>query len=266
MLLIIRRESFCIRRYVHLSTGNYNERTAALYSDVGLLTSDPDFGNDASAFFNLLTGYSQPVGWSKLVVAPMGLKTAFTGLIEREIGAATPEQPGLIMAKVNSLQDPDICKALYQASAAGIRVLLNVRGICTLKPGIEHVSENIRVVSIIDRYLEHARIFYFRNGGHEEVYLSSADLMERNLNRRIELLFPVTSPDPRQRLIAMLKTYFADNTKAWQLNPGGLYARIKKSSPVVRAQEAIYDGVCQAVKNASAPPQMLRPLLGPRNQ
>jgi polyphosphate kinase len=266
MLLIIRREYSGIRRYVHLSTGNYNEKTAALYSDVGLLTSDPDFGKDASAFFNLLTGYSQPVGWSKLTVAPLGLKTAFLDLIEREIKAATPDQPGLIMAKVNSLQDSDVCKALYKAGAAGIQVLLNVRGICTLKPGIVEVSENIRVVSIIDRYLEHARIFYFRNGGHEEVYLSSADWMERNLTKRIEVLFPVVSPILRQRLIGMLKTYLADNAKAWQLNPNGLYDRVKKSRPVVRAQETIYNEICRAVKDASQPSEMLRPLLSPKNE
>ena len=195
-LLIVRREAQRIQRYVHLATGNYNDRTARLYSDIGLMTCDRDIASDVAAFFNLLTGYSEAVGWAKLAVAPIGLRQKFIDLIEREIQASTPDRPGLIMAKINSLQDPEICRALYRASQAGVKVLLNVRGICCLRPGVSGVSENIEVRSIVDRFLEHARVFYFRNGGHEEVYLSSADWMQRNLSKRLELLFPVIDPRP----------------------------------------------------------------------
>ena len=212
-LLIVRRQGQRIHRYVHLATGNYNDRTARLYSDIGLMTCDRELAADVAAFFNLLTGYSEAVGWSKLAVAPIGLRQKFIDLIEREIQASTPDRPGLIMAKVNSLQDAEICRALYRASQAGVKVLLNVRGICCLRPGVGGVSENIEVRSIIDRFLEHARVFYFRNGGHEEVYLSSADWMLRNLSKRLELLFPVIDPQHRRRLIDALETYFADNVK-----------------------------------------------------
>ena len=151
------------------------------------MTCDRDIAADVAAFFNLLTGYSEAVGWAKLAVAPTGLRQKFIDLIDREIQASTPDRPGLIMAKVNSLQDPEICRALYRASQAGVKVLLNVRGICCLRPGVAGVSENIEVRSIVDRFLEHARVFYFRNGGHEEVYLSSADWMRRNLSKRLEI-------------------------------------------------------------------------------
>ena len=176
-----------------------------------------------AAFFNLLTGYSEAVGWAKLSVAPIGLRQKFLDLIDREIQASTPDRPGLIMAKTNSLQDPEICRALYRASQAGVKVLLNVRGICCLRPGVAGVSENIEVRSIVDRFLEHARVFYFHNGGHEEVYLSSADWMQRNLSKRLELLFPVSDPGHRRRLIDALETYFADNVKAWRLQSDGTY-------------------------------------------
>ena len=216
-LLIVRRESQHIRRYVHLATGNYNDRTARLYSDIGLLTCDREIASDVAAFFNLLTGCSETVGWAKLSVAPIGLRQKFLDLIDREIQASTSDRPGLIMAKTNSLQDPEICRALYRASQAGVKVLLNVRGICCLRPGVAGVSDNIEVRSIVDRFLEHARVFYFHNGGHEEVYLSSADWMQRNLSKRLELLFPVIDPGHRRRLIDALETYFADNVKAWRL-------------------------------------------------
>ena len=198
-----------------------------MYSDIGLLTCDREIAADVAAFFNLLTGYSEAVGWAKLAVAPIGLRQKFLDLIEREIQASTPDRPGLIMAKVNSLQDPEICRALYRASQAGVKVLLNVRGICCLRPGIGGVSENIEVRSIVDRFLEHARVFYFRNGGHEEVYLSSADWMQRNLSKRLELLFPVIDPKQRRRLIEALDVYFADNVKAWRLLSDGAYQRVE---------------------------------------
>jgi polyphosphate kinase len=260
VLLIVRREAHGIRRYVHLSTGNYNDRTAKLYSDVGLMTSDRDMAADASALFNLMTGYSQEVGWLKFVISPTGLRQRIVELVEREVDASTLDQPGLIAAKLNSLQDPGICRALYRASRAGVKVLLNVRGICCLCPGVPDVSENIQVVSIVDRFLEHARIFYFRNGGHEEVYLASADWMTRNLDRRLEVMFPVLEPPLHARLVQMLETYFADNVKAWQLTPDGTYVPVEQEGPAVRAQEVLYR---QAVAAQTQEPVRFRPLSSP---
>ena len=234
-LLIVRRQQQRIQRYVHLSTGNYNDRTARLYSDIGLMTADRDIASDVAAFFNLLTGRSEAVGWLKLAIAPTGLRQRFIDLIDREIQVSTPDRPGLIMAKVNSLQDTEICRALYRASQAGVKVLLNVRGVCCLRPGVPGVSENIEVRSIIDRFLEHARIFYFRNGGHEEVYLGSADWMTRNLVKRLEILFPVTAGNLRRRLIDILHTCFADNVKARRLLPDGTYQPVERQGPRVRA-------------------------------
>ncbi len=267
VLLVIRREAHGIRRYVHVSTGNYNDRTARLYSDVALMTTNTDFASDASAFFNLLTGYSQEVGWSKFAIAPTGLRRRLLKLIDREVGASTADQPGLIMAKVNSLQDPEVCKALYKAGAAGVKVLLNVRGICCLRPGVAGVSENVRVVSIVDRFLEHARIFCFRNGGHEEVYLSSADWMERNLDQRLEVLFPVLEPSLRKRAIGMLETYFSDSTKAWQLSADGTYERVKRPGPPVRAQEKLYRAAVEAAQSDADGPGRaeFRPLTSPKS-
>jgi polyphosphate kinase len=263
-LLIIRRESQRIHRYVHLATGNYNDRTARIYSDVGLLTCDRELTSDVAAFFNLLTGRSEAFGWSKLAVAPIGLRQKCLDLIDREIQASTPDRPGLIMAKINSLQDPEMCRALYRASQAGVKVQLNVRGICCLRPNVSGVSDNIEVRSIVDRFLEHARIFYFRNGGHEEIYLSSADWMQRNLSKRLELLFPVVDPNHRRRLIEALETYFADNTKAWRLSSDGTYERVGRSGVKVRAQQQLYkDAVDLARAAAQATPQF-RPLTRPK--
>lgn len=262
-LLIVRREEHRIRRYLHLSTGNYNDRTARLYSDAGLMTADTDITADAAAFFNLLTGYSQPVGWNKISIAPTNMRQRFLRLIDREIQASTPDSPGLIMAKVNSLQDKRICRALYQASRAGVRVLLNIRGVCCLRPGIAGVSDNIEVTSIIDRYLEHARVFYFRNGGHEEVYMSSADWMVRNLDKRLELLFPVQKPELKKRLIACLTTFFADNVKARRLNSDGTYSPVKRKGEAVRAQEQFFHEALEAAKAESKSIQEFRPLTSP---
>ena len=263
-LLIVRRESHRIRRYLHLSTGNYNDRTARLYSDVGLLTSDADLTSDAAAFFNMLTGYSQAVGMQRLSIAPTGLRRRILELIDREIQASTPDRPGLIMAKINSLQDRRICRALYQASRAGVRVLLNVRGICCIRPGVAGVSENIEVASIIDRYLEHARIFYFRNGGHEEVYMSSADWMVRNLDKRLELLFPVQQPDLKKRLVDILNAFFADNVKARRLLADGTYEAIRRKGAPVRAQEQFYREAIEAAKSDLRAVVEFRPLTSPQ--
>jgi polyphosphate kinase len=263
ILLIVRREAHRVRRYVHLSTGNYNDRTAKLYSDLGLLTSDSDLTADAAAFFNLLTGYSQTVGWKKLSIAPTGLRQRFLDLIEREIQASTPDRPGLILAKVNSLQDRRICRALYEASRAGVRVQLNVRGICCMRPGVPGVSENVEVVSIVDRYLEHSRIFYFRNGGHEEVYMGSADWMSRNLDRRLEILFPVQESPLKKRLIAILGTYFADNVKARRLDRDGVYHPAPRMGVPVRAQEQFYHEAVEVAEADGQPVLEFRPLVRP---
>ncbi len=262
-LLIVRRETNRIRRYVHLSTGNYNDRTARLYSDVGLLSSDRDLAADVAAFFNLLTGASDAVGWADLAIAPTDLRHRLLELIEREIRSSTPDQPGLIMAKVNSLQDGEMCRALYRASQAGVTVRLNVRGICCLRAGIKGVSENIEVRSIVDRFLEHARIFRFRNGGHEEIYLASADWMSRNLDRRLEILFPVKSPALIRRLGGILETYFADTVKACRLLPDGTYERVRGKGAPLRAQEKLHLDAVEAARAAKSSGMRFRPLTRP---
>jgi polyphosphate kinase len=265
-LLIVRRRPHGIQRCVHLATGNYNDRTARLYSDLGLLTCDRQMASDVAAFFNLLTGCSEVVGWSKLAVAPVGLRQKFIDLIDREIQTSTPDRPGLIMAKTNALQDTEMCEALCRAGQAGVQVRLNVRGICCLRPGVPGMSENIEVRSILDRFLEHARIFYFRNGGHEEVYLGSADWMERNLSKRLELLFPVTDPGHRRRLIDALETYFADNRKAWRLQSDGTYQKVPRTDPPVRAQQKLYRDAVEAVRGAARATPRFRPLVRPKEE
>jgi polyphosphate kinase len=259
-LLIVRREETRIRRYVHLATGNYNDKTAKLYSDIGLLTCDHAIALDVTAFFNLLTGLSETVGWQELAIAPADMKQKFLDLIEREIQVSSADKPGFIMAKVNSLQDKVICKALYRASQAGVKVLLNVRGICCLRPGLNGVSDHIEVCSIVDRYLEHARIFYFRNGGHDEVYLSSADWMRRNLDRRLELLFPVKDGRLKKRLIDILNVYFTDNTQSEILNSDGNYTPKVKKGKKIRAQEHFYNVACEAVRNSRQSSLRYRPM------
>jgi polyphosphate kinase len=263
-LLIVRRQAGRIQRYVHLATGNYNDRTAKLYSDFGLMTCDRDIANDVAAFFNLLTGMSETVGWSRLAIAPTGLQRKLVDLIEREIQVSTPDRPGLIMAKVNSLEDPVICQALYRASQAGVKIMLNIRGLCVLKPGIEGVSENIEVCSIVDRYLEHSRVFYFRNGGHEEIYLASADWMRRNLLKRLEIMFPILNPNFKKRLIEVLNTYFADNVKARRLLSNGTYVSVERDGPRVRAQAKFHKDAVDAVHLAEQTALQFRPLKSPK--
>lgn len=246
-LLIVRREEGRIRRYVHLSTGNYNDKTARLYSDIGLMSADAEMARDVASFFNLLTGLSESVGWSKLVIAPTAMRRRLLELIEREIQGCSADRPGLIMAKLNALEDKQMCQALYRASQAGVKIRLNIRGICCLCPGLKGFSENIEVVSIVDRFLEHARILYFGNGGHPEVYLASADWMGRNLDKRLELLFPITAEDLKSRLIRMLELYFEDNCQSWQLLADGSYKIKPTKGKVVRAQQVLYE---QAVASA----------------
>jgi polyphosphate kinase len=238
LCLIVRRTPAGIRRYLHLGTGNYNERTARLYTDFGLMTTSDAFCTDASAFFNAITGYSDPPRLKKLVMAPTGLRRRFLSLIDRERG-----QPAEIVAKMNSLSDGKIVEALYAASRAGVRIRLNVRGICALRPGVPGLSETIEVVSIVDRFLEHARIYYFRNGGDDEVCLASADWMTRNLDKRIELMFPIEHEDQKRAVIAALEAMFRDNVKARRLGADGVYRRVKpgRGEASFRVQQVLLD-------------------------
>jgi polyphosphate kinase len=210
-----------------MSTGNYNPVTAQLYTDLGYFTSDEEIGADATDLFNYLTGYSAKISYRKLLVAPINLRDRLEGLIRREIDHQQQGRRGHLILKMNSLMDKSIIRLLYQASQAGVQLDLIVRGICCLRPGLEGISENIRVVSIVGRFLEHSRIFYFRNGGAEEIYLGSADLMPRNLNHRVEVLFPVESPKLVQYLRdEVLATYLADNSQAREMLSNGSYRRL----------------------------------------
>ena len=264
-LLIIRREKGRIVRYAHLSTGNYNDKTAKLYSDIALMTCNPEITADIAAFFNILTGYSEAVGWNRLTVEPGLLKRRFIELIEREITVSTPEQPGCIRAKINALEDRSVIEALYRASQRGVKIQLNVRGICCLKPGIPGLSENIQVFSIIDRFLEHARIFYFQNAGDPEVYLASADWMTRNLDKRIEILFPVLAQPLKKRILNALNLYLADNQKSHELQPDGTWKKRKpdKNQEKIRAQEILYRQAVEAADAPSATPLQYIPLQKP---
>jgi polyphosphate kinase len=250
--LIVRRTRHGLRRYLHLGTGNYNERTARLYTDFGLMTSAPAFCEDASAVFGALTGYSDPPRLKKLVMAPTGLRQRFLKLIKREQRRAKEAQPAEIVAKMNALIDEEIIQALYAASTAGVKIRLNVRGICALRPGVAGTSENIDVISIVDRFLEHSRVYYFHNGGDEEVYLASADWMTRNLDRRIELLFPVESPEPKRAVIAALRAVFQDNVKARRLGADGEYQRVRpgRGERPFRVQQFLQDEARRAADAA----------------
>jgi polyphosphate kinase len=244
-LVVRREEDGSVRRYLHLSTGNYNDRTARLYSDLSLFTADETLCREASIFFNMITGYSAVQELKRLAVAPFDVKSRLVGMIAREAQRSTPESPGLIMAKLNSLADADVVEALYKASKAGVKIQLNIRGICTLIPGLKGLSENITVVSVVGRYLEHARIIYFRNGGAEEVYLSSADWLTRNLEKRIELMFPVADDPIRHRVRDILNAYFKDDAKAHRLGPDGHWSRTRPrdGEKPYSAQAAFYADV-----------------------
>ena len=249
-----------------MGTGNYNDRTARVYADFGSLTADRVVGEDVSAFFNALTGYSDPPKMKKLAMAPTNLRERFLRLIERERRRAEEGQAAEIRAKMNSLVDEEIIRALYDASGAGVRIRLNVRGICCLRPGIKGVSETIEVISVVDRFLEHARVFYFRNGGDEEVYLASADWMTRNLDKRIELLFPVESPEARQKVLLALDAAFQDNVKARRLQADGTYKRRRpaKGEEPFRMQLHLYREAQRALQRARAVSAVaLEPLTSP---
>ncbi|MCF7675393.1 MAG: polyphosphate kinase 1 [Akkermansiaceae bacterium] len=248
--LIIRRESGHLRRYVHLGTGNYNETTAKLYTDISYLTCKPEFGNDSTLLFNAVTGRSKLLRFKRLVPAPTAMKPTLLDHIAGEAERARQGLPARIMAKVNSLQDPEIIQALYKASQAGVRIQLNVRGICCLKPGYSRYSKNIEVISVIDRFLEHSRIFHFHHGGDSLVYLSSADWMTRNLEKRIELMIPIEESALKRRLVRVLEAYFNDNTQAYRLLPNGASQRLAraKGQKAFRVQDYFYQQARKAAK------------------
>ncbi|AFY67819.1 polyphosphate kinase 1 [Geitlerinema sp. PCC 7407] len=223
--MVVRREEGRIRRYVHIGTGNYNPKTARLYTDLGLLSCREDLGADLTDLFNYLTGYSRQQSYRELLVAPVNLRDKMLELIRRETEHAKQGRQGRIVAKMNALVDPAIIAALYEASQAGVRIDLIIRGICCLRPGIKDVSENIRVISIIGRFLEHSRVYYFHNGGEEEIYIGSADWMPRNLDRRVEAVVPIRDPDIQKDLQEILGVMLADNRQAWELRPDGSYSQ-----------------------------------------
>ena len=241
IILIVRKEDNGIKRYLHLGTGNYNDSTAKLYTDLGLMTANDEFGSDASAFFNLLSGYSEPPVWNKLVMAPLGLREKIYALIDNEIAMVRSGREGHIIAKMNSLIDQPVIQKLYEASAAGVHIDLIVRGICGLRTGIEGISDNITVRSIVGRQLEHSRIFWFANGGEEQLYLSSADWMPRNLNDRVELFFPVETEEHIHRIKALLDLYLRDNVGAHMMQSNGSYRRVRNKLEPVSAQSTLYE-------------------------
>jgi polyphosphate kinase len=231
--LVVRRDEDGLRRYVHLGTGNYNPSTARLYTDLSFFTAHPDYGEDATNFFNLLTGISHFQGAKKFLISPFTTHEAIMGLIKRETENAQAKKPARIIAKMNSLVDQEVIEALYVASIAGVKIDLIIRGICCLRPGVEGLSENITVRSIIGRFLEHSRIFYFENAGSPKLLLGSADWMPRNFFRRIEIVFPIEEPALRDRIVnQILATQLADNVKASILGSDGAYSRppVKKES------------------------------------
>lgn len=240
--LVVRKEEDGIRRYVHLGTGNYNDSTAKLYTDCGIFTCKESIGEDATAVFNMLSGYSEPLSWNELILAPYWLRDKFLYLIKREIKHVKAGKEGRIIAKMNSLCDPGIIAALYEASAAGVKIDLIVRGICCLKVGIPGVSENISVRSIVGNFLEHSRIFYFENGGNEDVYMGSADWMPRNLDRRVEIIFPVLEDSLKEKAIHILDVELKDNVKARVLESDGNYVRIdKRGKSLINSQRVFVE-------------------------
>jgi polyphosphate kinase len=227
VLLVVRKEGDQLRRYVHLATGNYNLQTSRLYADLSLFTAREDLAEDATSLFNLLTGYSAPARWRRLLLAPLGLHEAILGFIHRESMHADQGRKGRIIAKMNALVDPDVIAALYAASARGVQVDLLVRGICCLRPGVPHLSDNIRVFALVDRFLEHARIFCFDNGGDIEIYAGSSDWMPRNFRRRVETIFPILDPHHVRRIREeILEPMLTDNQKTWELRADGSYHRV----------------------------------------
>lgn len=263
--LVVRKEEDGLRRYVHLSTGNYNPQTARIYTDFGFFTCNDDFGEDATALFNYLTGYSNVPTWRKLVLAPIRLLPFTIEKIEKEIEFQKKSKNGRIIAKLNGLLEPSIVQALYRASQAGVQIDLICRGICSLRPGIKGISENIRVRSIVDRFLEHSRAFYFGNGGTPEVYIGSADWMDRNLSRRVEVVFPIEHPLLKKRLIdEMLGVSLSDNVKARELRPDGSWVRVVGDpNKRVRSQSKFLELAAEAAARIPTEPGILAPVTMP---
>jgi polyphosphate kinase len=248
MLLIVRRESRRLKRYVHLGTGNYHTGTSRVYTDIGFLTADPVVGEDVHQLFVQLTGLGQVRPTRRVLQAPFTLRDALCGLIEAETQHARAGRRARIVAKMNSLSDPGVIRALYEASQAGVEIDLVVRGLCCLRPGVPGVSERIRVRSIVGRFLEHSRIFYFHAGGRDLVYCSSADWMQRNLFRRVEACFPIEDPELAAHLREVLAVYLADNVQAWECQPDGSYARLAPGSQApLRAQEKLLERHAEAL-------------------
>jgi polyphosphate kinase len=241
IVLVVRQEDDEIRRYVHIGTGNYNSKTARLYTDLGLLSCRNDLGADLTDLFNYLTGYSGQQSYRKLLVSPVNMRDRMTSLIRREIEHCKTGKPGRIAAKMNSLVDPRMIAALYEASQAGVEIDLIIRGMCCLRPGLEGVSDTIRVISIIGRYLEHSRIFHFHNDGADEIYIGSADWMPRNLDRRVEAVTPIEDPALIQELKDILAILLADNRQAWELQADGTYIQRHPGTdePIQSAQEIL---------------------------
>lgn len=247
--LVVRREEDGIRRYVHLGTGNYNDSTAKLYTDMGLMTCNPQIGEDATAVFNMLSGYSEPLHWNKLAVAPIWLRNRFLKMIRRETKNAQAGKTAHIIAKMNSLCDKEIIAALYEASCAGVKIEMIIRGICCLKAGIPGLSENVEVHSIVGNFLEHARIFYFGNDGSSELYMGSADWMPRNLDKRVEIMFPIEEPELKESVLHVLKVQLEDNVKAHILKPDGTYEKPDKRGKVlVCSQDQFCEEALKAVE------------------
>ena len=247
--LIVRREPGGIRRYAHFGTGNYNENTARLYTDISYLTSDAELGADAATFFNTITGYTQPRRFGLIEAAPLGLRDRLLELIAAETERKRQGQPARILAKMNSLVDPKLIKALYEASSAGVEIRLNIRGICCLRPGVPGLSERITVVSIVDRFLEHSRVFHFHQGGVGRTFISSADWMPRNLDRRVELMVPIDEPTAAERLVQMLEHCLADQVKGRRLLDHGGFDQPTLDGPLgSRSQQLLYDEACEAIR------------------
>ena len=251
--LVVRREEDGIRRYVHLGTGNYNDSTAKQYTDCGLMTCNPLIGEDATAVFNMLSGYSEPLGWNKLVLAPLWLRGKLLKLIRRETENARKGEPAHIIAKMNSLCNKEVIASLYEASCAGVKIELIVRGICCLKAGVPELSENIHVRSIVGNFLEHSRIFYFENGGRPQLFMASADWMPRNLDKRVEIMFPVEDPEIKKQVMHILEVQLADNVKAHILQPDGSYEKVDlRGKQKICSQDQFCEEAAAAVRQKLA--------------
>ncbi|MEM7604968.1 MAG: polyphosphate kinase 1 [Myxococcota bacterium] len=264
VMLVVRREAGKLRRYVHLGTGNYNPSTARLYTDLSMFTARPEIGEDATALFNLLTSCTPPRQWKRLVAAPLGLHESVLGMIEREAAYARAGKPARIYAKMNSLQDVDVIRALYRASQAGVQIDLIVRGICCLRPGVPGVSENIRVRSIVDRFLEHSRVFFFEAGGRELLFGASADWMPRNFHRRVEVMFPIDDDAARRRILdELFGLGLADNTKARALQSDGTYVRVEQEDgeEPIRSQVRMLERAVDAERDENARLRAERPFI-----